>query len=252
MVTFYRGIETKPYLVALNQIEVFTEVLETSKDTLNKVSNDIRNWGFNFSIPIACLADEEEKYHLLTGLSIYQAALAAELERIWIFIIAADKSVAENAIGQIMLQSKLNEIVIEAQDIKEFITLLNNKKYDLTLIPGIKSRYAKLIAENRPYTSIEDIQNKLGVKRSWNWLKSYKQTKIYPPDITEQDVKEFIEFLNNPNSDLTSIRGIKSGYAKLIRSRRSYSSLEDVKNKLGSKRSLNWLRTYKKMNERKC
>ncbi|MFB2983556.1 hypothetical protein [Microseira sp. BLCC-F43] len=249
MVSFYRGIETKPYLVALNQIEVFAQDSGTSKDTLANVSSHLKDWGFNFSIPIACLTDEEEKYHLLTGLPIYQAAIAADLERLWIFIIAAEKSVAEKAIAQIILQSKLNEIVIDPQDVREFIEILNNKRYDLTLIPGIKSGYAKLIAEHRPYTSLEDIQKKLGVKRSLNWLKSYKQTKIYPQDITEQDVKEFIEFLNNTNSDLTSIPGIKSGYAKLIRARRSYKSLEDLKNKLGPKRCLNWLRAYKKIKE---
>ena len=51
--------------------------------------------------------------------------------------------------------------------------------------------------------------------------------------------------LTIPESDLTSIPGVKDGYAKLIRDKRVYSSLEDMQKKLGAKRGLNWLRAYK-------
>jgi radical SAM superfamily enzyme with C-terminal helix-hairpin-helix motif len=75
------------------------------------------------------------------------------------------------------LQSKLNERIVEPQDITEFLEFINNKKSDLTSIPGVKSGYAKLISDNRPYSSQEDIQKKLGAKRSLNWVRAYKQAK---------------------------------------------------------------------------
>ncbi len=114
---------------------------------------------------------------MLTGFPIYEAAKAANLEQIWVFLIAAKQSEAEKTVEQALLQSKLNERVVEPQDVAEFLEFINNKKSDLTLIPGVKEGYAKLIKEKREYTSLEDMQNKLGAKRSLNWLRAYKQIK---------------------------------------------------------------------------
>jgi hypothetical protein len=177
MTKLYKGIETKPSLVVLNQIEVTQESSGTSRPILKNVSENLKEQGFNFVLPIACITDEEDKYHLLTGLPIYEAAVAAGLERIWVFIIAAKQPDAERVIEQALLQSKLNERVLEPQDVTEFLEFINDKKSDLTVIPGVKEGYAKLIKDNRSYTSLEDMQKKLGTKRSLNWLRAYKQIK---------------------------------------------------------------------------
>jgi radical SAM superfamily enzyme with C-terminal helix-hairpin-helix motif len=60
-------------------------------------------------------------------------------------------------------------------------------------------------------------------------------------------LEEFREFFNNEKSVLVSISGIKDGYAKLIKSKRPFQSVEDMKKKLGDKRFLNWLQGYKKL-----
>ena len=177
MVKLFKEIESQPRLMVLNQIEVSQENSGTSKSILKKVSENLKEWEFNFSLPIVCLTDEEDQYHLLTGLPIYEAAKAAELTRIWVFLIAAKQPEAEKAIEQALLQSKLNERVIEPQDVTDFLEFLNDKKSDLTLIPGVKEGYAKLIKDNRSYSSLEDLQKKLAAKRPLSWLRAYKQVK---------------------------------------------------------------------------
>lgn len=178
MVEAKKGIENKPYLLFVNQIEVFQENHGASKSELKKVISSLKDdFKSNLALPLVCLTNEEDKYHLLTGLPIYKAAKAANLEQIWVFLIAAKQPEAEKAIEQVLLQSKLNERVVEPQDVTDFLKFLNDKKSDLTLIPGVKEGYAKLIKEKRDYTSLEDIQKKLGAKRSLNWLRAYKQVK---------------------------------------------------------------------------
>ncbi|MFB8789446.1 MAG: hypothetical protein U7123_11485 [Potamolinea sp.] len=177
MTKLYKGIESQPSLVVLNQIEVSQETSGTSKYILKKVSENFKEWGFNFSLPIVCITNEEDKYHLLTGLPIYEAAKNAEITRLWVFIVAAKQPEAEKVIEQALLQSKLNERVVEPQDVTEFLEFLNDKKSDLISIPGVKEGYAKLIKDKRDYTSLEDMQKKLGPKRSLTWLRAYKQRK---------------------------------------------------------------------------
>jgi len=177
MVNFYKKIESQPSLVVLNQIEVAQENSGTSSSILKKVSQSLTDWTFNLSLPIVCLTDEEDKYHLLTGLPIYEAGKAANLVRMWVFVIAAKQADAEKAIEQAVLQSKLNERVVEPQDITDFLDFINNPKSDLTSIPGVKDGYAKLIRDKRVYSSLEDMQKKLGAKRGLNWLRAYKQSR---------------------------------------------------------------------------
>lgn len=174
-----KGIENKPYLLFLNQIEVLQENSGTAKSIFQKVANSLKDeWKCNLVLPLVCLTDEEDKYRLLTGLPIYEAAKTANIEQMWVFLIAAKQADAEKAIEQVLLQSKLNERVFEPRDIQEFLHFLNtSNKSALTSIAGIKDGYAKLISDNRPYSSQEDIQKKLGAKRSLNWLRAYKQAK---------------------------------------------------------------------------
>ncbi|MEG4339945.1 hypothetical protein [Microcoleus sp. D3_18_C2] len=177
MVNFYKKLESQPALLFLNQIEVSQEKSGTSTSLLKKVSQSVRDWNFNLSLPIVCLTDEEDQYHLLTGLPIYEATKEANLIRLWVFVIAAKQPEAEKAIEQAVLQSKLNERVVEPQDITDFLDFINNPKSDLTSIPGVKEGYAKLIRDKRVYSSLEDMQKKLGAKRGLNWLRAYKQSK---------------------------------------------------------------------------
>ena len=177
MVNFYKKFESQPALLFLNQIEVSQENSGTSTSIIKKVSQSLTDWNFNLSLPIVCLTDEEDKYHLLTGLPIYEAGKAANLIRMWVFVIAAKQPEAEKAIEQAVLQSKLNERVVEPQDVTDFLDFINNPKSDLTSIPGVKDGYAKLIRDKRVYSSLEDMQKKLGAKRGLNWLRAYKQSK---------------------------------------------------------------------------
>ena len=175
MVKLYKGIESQPSLVVLNQIQIAQENSGTSRLTLNKIAENIKEAGFNLIVPFVSITDEEDKYHLLTGLAIYEAAIIAGIERIWVFIIAAKQPEAEKFIEPAFLQSKLNDRVIEPQDLTGFLEFINNKNSDLRKIPGVKDGYAKLISGKRPYISQEDMQKKLGAKMSLNWLKAYKQ-----------------------------------------------------------------------------
>jgi len=177
MVNFYKKLESQPALLFLNQIEVAQEKSGTSTSILKKVSQSLTNWNFNLSLPLVCLTDQEDQYHLLTGLPIYEATKEANLIRLWVFVIAAKKPEAEKAIEQALLQSKLNERVVEPQDITDFLDFINNPKSDLTSIPGVKDGYAKLIRDKRVYNSLEDMQKKLGAKRGLNWLRAYKQSR---------------------------------------------------------------------------
>ncbi|MGB3207832.1 MAG: hypothetical protein WBB28_22845 [Crinalium sp.] len=176
MVKLYTGIETKPSLVVLNQIEVSQESSGTSKYIIDKVSENLKKWQFNLALPIVCITDQEDKYRLLTGLPIYEAAVAADLARIWVFVIAARQPEAEKAIEPVVLQSKLNERVVDPEDILEFLKFLDDVKSPLTLIRGIGDKYALKIAAKRPYKSPEDMK-KLGTKQPLAWLKAYKEWK---------------------------------------------------------------------------
>ena len=177
MVKFYQGVENQPIFMVVNEIEVPQETSGISKSIIQKILDSLKTFGSNFSLPIVCITDEEDKYHLLTGLPIYEAAVLAGIDRLWVFLIAAKQPEAEQFIEQALLQSKLNDRVIEPQDVTDFLEFINNGNSDLTKISGVGTNYAKLISDKRPYASQEDMQKKLGAKRSLNWLKSYKQKK---------------------------------------------------------------------------
>lgn len=180
MTEIKKGIANRPYLLFLNQIEVFQESSGTSKLIIEKVSNSLKSQlKCNLALPLVCLTDKEDKYHLLTGLPIYEAAKTANVEQIWVFLIVAKQPEAEQVVEESLLQSKLNERVVEPEDVIKFLEFINkSKKSELVLIPGVKDAYANQIVDKRPYSSQKDIQQKLGAKRSLNWLRAYKQTKI--------------------------------------------------------------------------
>ena len=180
MVEDFNQIETKPYLVGLNQLEVPSEKAEVPKAELDQMSEGLKLWNANFSLPIACLNAQENSYRLLTGLPIYQAAKNTGIQRIWVFLIAAKQGEAEKAIEQVILQSRLNQkiVVLDSQDITDFINFINIKdQKSMTEISGLGEKYAKQIIDKRPYHDLTDLQRKLGQKRPLNWAKAYKQIK---------------------------------------------------------------------------
>lgn len=168
-------IESGHGLLFLSQIIAPPEKSDIPKNKINRISEDLIKWGFNFALPVVCLTNEEEKYRLLTGLPIYEAAKEAKLQKIWVFLVAVHLDEAEKIIEEVQFQASFNERLIESEDLEEFQKFLNDEKSILTSIPGIKDGYAKLIKSKRPFQSVEEMQKKLGAKRSLNWLKGYKK-----------------------------------------------------------------------------
>lgn len=180
MVKIYQGIESKPSLVTLNNIEVTQEKSNLRKGEIDKIVQSLKDHGYNLFLPVVCLTEEEDKYHLLTGLPIYEAAKVAELERIWVFLIAQKQSEAQKIVGDSLSQSKFNEAVVEPLDIQAFLVFINNSDSELTAISGIGNKYAQLIASHRPYETPEQMQKALGAKRSLKWVQSYKMMENRP------------------------------------------------------------------------
>ena len=89
MPDLYKGIECKPYLISLNQIEVFQKDSGTSPCMLEKISSSWKDeFNCNFALPLVCLTDREDTYHLLTKpvdpdalLSLIQEAVVGQGQR---------------------------------------------------------------------------------------------------------------------------------------------------------------------------
>ncbi|AFZ16384.1 hypothetical protein [Allocoleopsis franciscana] len=191
MAELYDELETRPYLLYLNQINLPEVSSEISEVEIKNIAEGLEKKGVNFSLPLVCPTEEEDQYQLLTGLPIYKAAEVAGVQKIWVFLIAAKQPEAEDAVEQALLQSKHNERVgkpnikekvaepkDEIHDVKEFLDFINDTKSDLTSIPGIGIKSVPKIVGKRPYTSIEEMQKKLGSKAPLKkWLKAYRQMK---------------------------------------------------------------------------
>ncbi|MDZ8185506.1 MAG: hypothetical protein RMX96_11705 [Nostoc sp. ChiSLP02] len=174
----YKNLETGPGKIFLSQIKApKIELNNFDQKELSKVSQSLKNLKYNLALPIVSLSDEEDQFCLVTGLAIYESAIKSGLEEIWVFLIAYKKQEVEKFLEQFALQTKLNEKVIDSEDIKNFVEFLNNPKSPLTKIRGIGEKYAKKIESKRPYNSAEDIQKQLGPKQSLNWLAAYKEWK---------------------------------------------------------------------------
>ena len=177
MVKFFEGEKTQPQLMPVHQIESDQGKSVQFKSEIKKVSKSLQDQKFNLSLPVVCLTEEEDKYQLLTGLPILEAARLAELPRMWVFLIAETKPDALKIIGDFTLQSKLNQALPDQQDIQKFIDFLD-KATETELvkqISGVGKQYAKLIHSSRPFRSPEDLK-KLGPKRSLQWLQAYSQS----------------------------------------------------------------------------
>ncbi len=168
-------IKTQPYVLFLNQIEMEGSSSGTQKRILNQASEALKGRGLNTVLPVVCLTDSEDKYRLLTGLPIYEAAKSAGLKNIWVFLIAAQQAEASKWLEQTLLLSKLNETVVNSQDATDFINFINDKSADLTFVKGIGTKTAQKIIAHRAYESLADLQKQFGFKRPLNWIRAFKQ-----------------------------------------------------------------------------
>lgn len=212
MSELYDEIETRPYLLYLNQINIPEVSLELPDTEIKNIAEGLEKRKVNLALPLVCLTEEEDQYQLLTGLPIYKAAEAAKIQKIWVFLIAAKQPEAEEAVEQALLQSKHNQRVAEnevgetvgefhaeeivtepqdgeavvetqvqekideAQDVQDFLAFINDTSSNLNAISGIGKAYTKKIVAQRPYTSLEDMRTKLGSKAPLKkWLKAYQQ-----------------------------------------------------------------------------
>lgn len=180
MVESIRDIETKPYLVALNELIVpegaNSDFSKPELQRMKATTEALKSWKCNFSLPIACLAEDQRKYYLLTGLPVYQAAIDAELQRIWIFLIASQKLEAEKMIELILQQADLNRRVTTEDDFQKFLSFINNKDSVLTKVSGIGAKFSEKIEAKRPYKTKEQFQADYGKLRSLKWMSAF--TKI--------------------------------------------------------------------------
>lgn len=212
MAELYDEIETRPYLLYLNQININKLSTRRSRfdSDLDNLAEGLEKWKVNFALPLVCLTEEEDQYQLLTGLPIYKAAEAANVQKIWVFLIAAKQPEAEEAVEQALLQGKHNQRVGE-------------------------NEVGEIVVETQAEEKVTEPQGGETV------VETTVEVKIEEP----QEVKTFLEFINDANSDLKSISGVGQKYAKQIEAQRPYKSLEDMRNKLGSKApAKKWLEAY--------
>ncbi|MCV6637113.1 hypothetical protein [Candidatus Albibeggiatoa sp. nov. NOAA] len=174
MATRY-ALETKPYQINLEQLEIPAgQVSGLSRRALKDLAVTLKDNQASAVLPVACVTDDEDKYHLLTGFDIVEAARAAELAQIWVFVIAVPQTEAGQWMATHGTLSKLNDSLIEPNDVDNFIKLINDTKADMTMIPGIGHMTADKVAAARPYKDLADVQSKLGKKRPLNWIRAYK------------------------------------------------------------------------------
>ncbi|MDM8558554.1 hypothetical protein [Candidatus Parabeggiatoa sp. HSG14] len=169
------SVETKPYTLSLNQIKKIEVNSGTPKNVLNKVTDNLKENGFNSVLPIACLTDNEDEYLLLTGGPIYEAAKSAGLRKIWVFLVATQQAEASQWVEQNQMLSKLNETVVEPQNVTDFLKFINDSHSDLISVKGIGPKIAQKIIDNRFYDSLGSLQEKFGHKRPLNWIRAFKQ-----------------------------------------------------------------------------
>jgi DNA uptake protein ComE-like DNA-binding protein len=207
MSELYDEIETRPYL--LNQIKIPEVGLELPETEIKKIAEGLGKKGVNFALPLVCITEEEDQYQLLTGLPIYKAAESANVQKIWVFLIAAKQPEVEEAVEQALLQSKQNQRVGD-------------------------NEVGEIVAEFQAEEKVSEPQSKEAV------VETQVQKKIDEP----QDVQDFLAFINDTSSNLNAISGIGKAYTKKIVAQRPYTSLEDMRTKLGSAPIKKWLEAY--------
>ncbi|MCK5718953.1 MAG: hypothetical protein KAH84_03265 [Thiomargarita sp.] len=173
------SIKTQPYLLSMGQIEIGEENSNASNNkVISKISENLKDTQVNFVLPVAYVTEQDDKYRLLSGEDIFEAAKLAGLKELWVFLISPSKPTeSKKVFEQVRTLSKLNEITIEPKDIDDFLTLLNTKTISelCSFKIGIGPKTAPKVVENRSYSSLSEAQENFGLKRVLRWLKTYKQ-----------------------------------------------------------------------------
>jgi len=174
------SIKTQPYLLSMSQIEVGEENSNASSDkVIGKISENLKETQINFVLPVAYVTEQDDKYRLLSGGEIFEAAKLAGLKELWVFLISPSKPTeSKKVLEQVRTLSKLNEITIEPEDIDDFLILLNTKTISelCSFKIGIGPKTAPKVVEKRSYRSystLGEVQAIFGVKRVLRWLKTY-------------------------------------------------------------------------------
>jgi Helix-hairpin-helix motif len=175
MVKFFENIESSPRLISVDQISTSDAISVSSRNNIDKIANSMRQCGINFSLLTVCLTDEEDRFDLITGLSLLEAAKIADLPRVWVLLLAVKKSDSSIPLDHLLLQKDFNEVVFDSIWVEKFINFLNQAEMsELVKISGVKEKMAERIKSKRPFNSPEDLK-KLGKQQPWHWLKSYLQ-----------------------------------------------------------------------------
>ena len=175
MVKFFEDISSSPRLISIDQISTSDLLSTFTKSDIDKAANSMRQCGHNFAFPTVCLTQEEDKYDLITGLPLLEAAKVAGLSKIWVLLLAVSKSESSALTNQLLFQNDLNQVVLDLSSIGKFICFLDQaKESDLIQVSGIKEKTAERIKSKRPFNSLDDLK-KLGNKQPWRWLKSYSK-----------------------------------------------------------------------------
>ncbi|MDM8557245.1 hypothetical protein [Candidatus Parabeggiatoa sp. HSG14] len=173
------SIKTQPYLLSMSQIEVVEENTNAfNNKVIGKMSENLKDTQLNFVLPVACVTEKDDKYRLLTGENIYEAAKLAGLKELWVFLISPSKPVeSKKVFEQVLILSKLNEVAIEPEDIDNFLVLLNTRTISelCSFKIGIGPKTAPRIIENRPFSNFNQVQEIFKVRRVLRWLRTYKQ-----------------------------------------------------------------------------
>ncbi|RKZ51901.1 MAG: hypothetical protein DRR16_14245 [Candidatus Parabeggiatoa sp. nov. 3] len=171
------SIKTQPYLLSMGQIEVGEENSNASNDkVIGKISENLKDTQINFVLPVAYVTEQDDKYHLLSGGDIFEAAKLAGLKELWVFLISPSKPTeSKKVFEQVRTLSKLNEITIEPENIDDFLILLNTKTISelCSLKIGIGPKTAPKVVEKRSYSTLGEVQAIFGVKKVLRWLKTY-------------------------------------------------------------------------------
>lgn len=174
MATFADYLDTKPYFIPLDHIITGDLKSGISKRTLEKLAEGLKET--NLVLPIICLSDKVEQYPLLAGLPIIEAAKIAGVKEMWVMMIAKPKADALKMLHLLPDLLKVNDMFVDDQMKQDFMSILNDKVFDLTTIKGIKAKTAEKIIKSRPYKTWEDVEKTNGKRTPLKWLQNYWST----------------------------------------------------------------------------
>ena len=123
-------------------------------------------------------------------------------------------------------------IVCLSDEEDEYILLTGLPIYEAASKSGLEQIWVSLIAQKQ--SEAQKVIDQLTL-----------QSQLNDTVIGSQDITDFLDFLNDPKSPLTQLRGVGKKYADKIKAKRPYKSQEHVQKELGPKQSMNWFKAYR-------